>query len=43
MRTLLVLLVVFGMTAFLVGCGNDADRGVNKDKDRPKATDKAGQ
>ena len=43
MRRLLAVLLLVALSTFLVGCGNDADRGVNKDKDRPKATDKPSQ
>jgi predicted membrane-bound spermidine synthase len=42
MRNWRLLATCLVVAAFLpaVGCGSDASKGVNKDKDRPIATDK---
>jgi hypothetical protein len=36
MRTLLLLVLLAGM----LGCSGDRDKGINKDKDRPKVEEK---
>ena len=36
MRHLLCVLMALAMTVAATGCGGEADKGINKDKDRPK-------
>jgi hypothetical protein len=40
MRRLLACCGVLLLLVGLIGCGSDRDRGVNKDKDRPKLEEK---
>lgn len=40
MRKLLIALLAIVLIVPLVGCGGDKDKGINKDKDKPRAADK---
>jgi predicted small secreted protein len=44
MRRLLIALLAVLLAVPLAGCGNDKDRGINKDRDKPRApaSDKPG-
>jgi hypothetical protein len=39
MRRFVWMLAVLLVSAALVGCGSDKDRGQNRDKDKPQATE----
>jgi hypothetical protein len=43
MKRVLALVLAAGLTAALAGCGGgDKDKGINKDRDKPRAGEKAG-
>jgi hypothetical protein len=41
MKRFFCLLLCAFLTASLCGCGGDKERGINKDKDKPRAGDKS--
>jgi hypothetical protein len=42
MKRILAVLLAGALACALAGCGSDKDKGINKDRDKPRSGEKAG-